>query len=275
MYVCKMCILNMLILQTCRQTQKVREPGHYSLCAQLLSCVWLFVTLRTVAHQAPLSMGFSRQEHWSKLPSHLQGIFLTRWENLHLLRLQFERAITNPDQFAFTEVRTASLMLGEEDRYQKQRQKPYKLTPNPQTANLWPKLSAQMTSTCFSPSHYQATWKLPSPEHITLRALSTSEDYTSQNTVKPHPPARFRLRPRCFLGVVVSNGTGVEAGKSPEGKPTWHKDLGWEYCLYKPKALGRPEITFHFTLSSRLALWPRHPRVATTSDGLQSQQRFA
>ena len=31
------------------------------------SCVWLFVTLRTVAHQAPLSMRFSRQEYWSGL----------------------------------------------------------------------------------------------------------------------------------------------------------------------------------------------------------------
>ena len=33
-----------------------------------LSCVRLFVTPQTVAHQAPLSMGFSRQEHWSGLP---------------------------------------------------------------------------------------------------------------------------------------------------------------------------------------------------------------
>ena len=31
-------------------------------------CVWLFVTLWTVACQAPLSMGFSRQEYWSGLP---------------------------------------------------------------------------------------------------------------------------------------------------------------------------------------------------------------
>ena len=30
------------------------------------SCVWLFVTLWTVACQTPLSMGFSRQEHWSQ-----------------------------------------------------------------------------------------------------------------------------------------------------------------------------------------------------------------
>ena len=33
----------------------------------MLSCVPLFVTPWTVAHQAPLSMGFSRQESWSGL----------------------------------------------------------------------------------------------------------------------------------------------------------------------------------------------------------------
>ena len=32
----------------------------------------------TEAHQAPLSMGYSRQEYWSGLPSLLQGIFLTQ-----------------------------------------------------------------------------------------------------------------------------------------------------------------------------------------------------
>ena len=40
-------------------------------CACLLncfSCVRLFATLWTVAHQALLSMGFSRQEYWSGLP---------------------------------------------------------------------------------------------------------------------------------------------------------------------------------------------------------------
>ena len=36
--------------------------------SQLLSCVWLFATLWTIACQAPLSLGFSRQECWSRLP---------------------------------------------------------------------------------------------------------------------------------------------------------------------------------------------------------------
>ena len=35
---------------------------------KLLSHLWLFSTPRTVAYQAPLSMGFSRQKYWSGLP---------------------------------------------------------------------------------------------------------------------------------------------------------------------------------------------------------------
>ena len=34
----------------------------------MLSYVWLFVTPWTVAHKVPLSMEFSRQEYWSRLP---------------------------------------------------------------------------------------------------------------------------------------------------------------------------------------------------------------
>ena len=34
----------------------------------MLNGVWLFATPWTVAYQAPLSMGFSRQEYWSGLP---------------------------------------------------------------------------------------------------------------------------------------------------------------------------------------------------------------
>ena len=44
---------------------------HFFLRVCLLSCfshVWLFVTPWIVAHQAPLSMEFSRQEHWNGLP---------------------------------------------------------------------------------------------------------------------------------------------------------------------------------------------------------------
>ena len=51
------------------------QEGFYSFyfnltCECMLShfsCTRLLVTLWTVGHQAPLSMGFSRQEYWSKL----------------------------------------------------------------------------------------------------------------------------------------------------------------------------------------------------------------
>ena len=42
---------------------------HAYVCVQSLSHVQLFATLWTVACQAPLSMGFSRQQYWSGLPS--------------------------------------------------------------------------------------------------------------------------------------------------------------------------------------------------------------
>ena len=37
-------------------------------CTSMLSCVQLFVTPWTAAHQAPPSMGSPRQEYWSGLP---------------------------------------------------------------------------------------------------------------------------------------------------------------------------------------------------------------
>ena len=39
-------------------------------CVQgkLFSNIWLFATLWTIAHQVPLSIGFSKQEYWSGLP---------------------------------------------------------------------------------------------------------------------------------------------------------------------------------------------------------------
>ena len=52
---------------------------------QLLRCVQLFAIPWTVAYQAPLFMEFSGQEYCSRLPSLLQGIFLTQGLNPGLL----------------------------------------------------------------------------------------------------------------------------------------------------------------------------------------------
>ena len=70
----------------------MQTPGFLAFpvlcCAQSLSRVRLFATPQTVAHQAPLSMEFSRQEYWSGLPSPLQRL------NLHLLCLLHCRFFT-------------------------------------------------------------------------------------------------------------------------------------------------------------------------------------
>ena len=50
-------------------------------------CLTFFVTSWTIAHQAPLSMGFSRQEYWSGLPFPPLEDFLTQGSNLCLLNL--------------------------------------------------------------------------------------------------------------------------------------------------------------------------------------------
>ena len=57
---------------------------YLHMCAMHAKCfshVQLSVKLWTVAHWAPLSMGFSRQEYWSGLYALLQGIFPTKGLN--------------------------------------------------------------------------------------------------------------------------------------------------------------------------------------------------
>ena len=56
--------------------REVQEGGDVCLLLLLLSRfnrVRLFVTPWTVAHQAPLSMGFSRQEYWTGFPFSIPG----------------------------------------------------------------------------------------------------------------------------------------------------------------------------------------------------------
>ena len=45
------------------------NAGRWKVKVKLLSCVRLLATWWTAAYQIPVSMGFSRQEYWSGLPS--------------------------------------------------------------------------------------------------------------------------------------------------------------------------------------------------------------
>ena len=49
--------------------KQIRKVKKLDKCVKSLSRVWLFATPWTVGHQGPLSLGFSRQEYWSRLPS--------------------------------------------------------------------------------------------------------------------------------------------------------------------------------------------------------------
>ena len=53
----------------------VLSGRNMCVCAQLFSCVLLFANLWTVTHKAPLSVEFSRQKYWSRLPFPSPGDF--------------------------------------------------------------------------------------------------------------------------------------------------------------------------------------------------------
>ena len=62
----------------------------------LLSHVQFFATPWTVAYQAPLSMGFSRQKCWSELPFPFPGDLPTQGSNPSLLHWQADSLPSEP-----------------------------------------------------------------------------------------------------------------------------------------------------------------------------------
>ena len=63
----KICLVKVMVFSSIHvQIWEMDHKEGYMLSR--LSCVRLFVTQWTIAHQAPLSMGFSTQEYWSRLP---------------------------------------------------------------------------------------------------------------------------------------------------------------------------------------------------------------
>ena len=75
---------------------------RWNVCA--LSCVWLFATPWTVASQAPLSMGFSRQEYWSGLPfpSPMHACMLSRVDHVRLYATPWTAAHQAPPSTGFS-----------------------------------------------------------------------------------------------------------------------------------------------------------------------------
>ena len=74
-----------------KKKKKLVNTDVEHICVCMLSCIRLLVTLWTVAHQTPLSVGFSGQEYWSTgVGCHffLQGIFPTQGSHPSLLHWQ-------------------------------------------------------------------------------------------------------------------------------------------------------------------------------------------
>ena len=76
--------------------------GLHACMLSRYSRVQLFVTLWTVAHQAPMSMGFSRQEYWSGLPCPINELLISilpslisLWQVIVYLKIQTVREIEN------------------------------------------------------------------------------------------------------------------------------------------------------------------------------------
>ena len=72
------------------QHRQYLQYFHQHACMFSCSVVSNSAALWTVAHQVPLSMGFSRQEYWSGSHALLQGILLTPGWNLHLCLLHWQ-----------------------------------------------------------------------------------------------------------------------------------------------------------------------------------------
>ena len=91
----------------------------FTMLCCLFSCVWLLVTLWIRARQAPLSMGFSRQEYWSGLPCPPSGDLPNPGIDLRLFGLLHWQAVSlsvapsekPPFYYQFSSVATHSSTL--------------------------------------------------------------------------------------------------------------------------------------------------------------------
>ena len=70
-----------------RNVTMLGDRAYTEVKVKLLNRVQLFATPWAVAYQAPVSMGFSRQEYWSGVPFPSPGDLPTQGLNLHLLHL--------------------------------------------------------------------------------------------------------------------------------------------------------------------------------------------
>ena len=71
------------------------NAGKWKVKVKQLSCVWLFTNPWTAAFQAPQSMGFSRQEYWSRVPFPSLKDWLIGYKNKTPIYAVYKRPTSN------------------------------------------------------------------------------------------------------------------------------------------------------------------------------------
>ena len=143
-----------------------------------LSCIRIFVTPWTVAYQAPLSMGFSREEYWSGLPRPSPG-------DLPNPRIETQVSCTSGRFFIIWATREVPLLL------------------SGGSAGSWNFLQCiprneWNLSTCIMPKHSAGIWDRPWTQRVPAVALmeeiNKPSDHTGQHTASfitlSMPPSR-------------------------------------------------------------------------------------
>ena len=96
------------------------DAGKWKVKVKSLSRVWLLVTPWTAAHQAPPSMGFSRQEYWSGVPlpsprERLVHTFTYRSKSIHRIdvRATHQGHVVRPVIYSFRVICTMTKSMVE------------------------------------------------------------------------------------------------------------------------------------------------------------------
>ena len=79
-------------------------PSPQLLLLSRFSRVWFCETQQTAAHQAPPSLGFSRQEHWSELPfpSPMHESEKWKWSRIRLFSTLWTAGYQAPSSMGFS-----------------------------------------------------------------------------------------------------------------------------------------------------------------------------
>ena len=176
----------------------------YLCICRMLSCVQLLATFWTVAREAPLSTGFSRQEQWSGLPCPPPGDLLTQGSNPSLpclLRWQAGSLPLDP-RGGPTQVYVYAYNIKWCD---------VQATCDAKTRRSWSRtekephvLSGQLV---FDKRYEKIQWRKESFEQMALEQLCSYMPKTSKKGKKPHNPTAHFM----FGNLVETNhGTDVK-----------------------------------------------------------------